>query len=166
MIQGSRSAPAPSAAARAPTGSALRRASAEIGAEALRGVGLSKMSSVAYDSGFLARLLPLFPKDPSILRVVRYLESTQDIEGYWGSPLPNLHDRTLSTLSALAGLVRAGEPTSSPRVERALDWLGHCFPRLSGEPQLVGSDLLLPPLAEKCSELGLDVDPKALPYRR
>jgi hypothetical protein len=39
------------------------------------------------------------------------------------------------------------------------------MPALEDERQLVGSDLLIPPLAAKAQELGLDVDPRAAPYR-
>lgn len=149
-----------------PTASALRRAALDIASGGLRRLGQSRMGSVAYDSGFVARLAPLMPHEPFVRDAVRYLESTQSDEGYWGSPVPSLHDRVLSTLSATAGLALGAPASSASRIDRAVGWLNDAVAHLSDEPQLVGSDLLIPPLLEKCADLGLAVDAKGSPYRR
>ncbi len=144
----------------------LRRAGGELAREALRRLGTSRMGSVAYDSGFVARLTPIAPREAVVRRALDFLVASQHEDGSWGSPVYHVHDRALNTLSALAGLAGAGEGLHSRRVERGLDALRGLLPRLGSEPQLVGSDLLIPPLVERCAELGLAVDPKGWPYRK
>lgn len=145
---------------------ALRAAGREIASDALRRAGSSRMASVAYDSGFVARLSTLLGDDPLVEGAVGFLRGSQSPEGWWGSTRPSLHDRVLSTLSAACGLAVAGDGADQPALDRATAWLAHAMPRLPGERQLVGSDLLIPPLAEKAAELGLAVDPAAAPYKR
>lgn len=144
----------------------LRRAASELAREALRQLGSSRMGSVAYDTGFVARLTPLAPAEALVKGALGYLSASQHEDGSWGSPVHNVHDRALNTLSALAGLAGGGEGLHSRRIERGLDALRALLPRLGAEPQLVGSDLLIPPLVERCADLGLAVDPKGWPYRK
>ncbi|HKZ60151.1 MAG TPA: hypothetical protein VJ547_09940 [Candidatus Thermoplasmatota archaeon] len=149
-----------------PSPAEMRRAGVELAREALRRIGSSRMGSVAYDSGFVARLTPLAPREEVVRRSLAYLDASQHEDGSWGSPVRNVHDRALNTLSALAGLAGGGEGLHSRSVERGLDALRGILPRLASEPQLVGSDLLIPPLVERCADLGLAVDPKGWPYRK
>ncbi len=144
----------------------LRRAAVELATDALRRVGASRMGSVAYDSGFVARLTPILPGDPTVQAAARYLERSALPDGSWGSPVYNPHDRALNSLSALAGLAAAGEALRSPIIERGTEAVRTALARITAANQLVGSDLLLPPLVERCAELGLEVDPDAWPYRK
>lgn len=154
------------APARPPSAAALRRAALEMASAALRRIGSSRMASVAYDSGFVARLTPLLPHDPSVRSASRFLAASQRADGSWGSPIFNAHDRALNTLSALAGLAASGEALHGAAVEHGLEALRAILPRLTADGQLVGSDLLLPPLLDRCADLGLGIDPRAWPYRR
>lgn len=144
----------------------LRRAGTELARQALRRLGTSRMGSAAYDSGFVARLTPIAPDEAVVRRALDFLTRSQHADGSWGSPVYHVHDRALNTLSALAGLAGAGEGLHSRQVERGLDALRTLLPRLGSSPQLVGSDLLIPPLVERCADLGLAVDPKGWPYRK
>jgi hypothetical protein len=156
----------PAADGRLTSPSALRKAALEMARDALRRVGSSRMTSVAYDSGFVARLTPILPNEPVVQGAARYLAATQLDDGSWGSPVYNAHDRALNTLSALAGLAASGEALHSRRVERGLEAVRRVLAAMNPENQLVGSDLLLPPLVERCADLGLDVDPGEWPYRK
>ena len=152
--------------ARLTSPSALRKAGLDSAMGALRRVGSSQMGSVAYDSGFVARLTPILPEEIPVQAAARYLEASQLPDGSWGSPIFNAHDRALNTLSALAGLAAAGDAMSGPRIERGLEAVRAILGRITPDNQLVGSDLLLPPLVERCHDLGLPVDPDAWPYRK
>jgi halimadienyl-diphosphate synthase len=143
----------------------MAAAAREMAAEALRRAGRSRMESVAYDTGFVARLGPLLGRDRLVVGALGYLRATQSPEGWWGSARPSLHDRVLSTLSASCGLLSACDPRDGPALDRATDWLAESMPRLVGKRQLVGSDLLIPPLADRARDLGLALDPRAVPYR-
>lgn len=168
MVTASGLPPGPALARARARGSpaALRAAGRELASGALRRAGSSRMESVAYDSGFVARLGPMLGGDPLVKGALTFLRTSQSPEGWWGSARPSVHDRVLSTLSAACGLSIAGDASDGPALGRACAWLGEAMPRLSGERQLVGSDLLIPPLAEKAAELGLPVDPSSAPYKR
>ncbi len=145
---------------------ALRKAGHELALGALRRVGSSLMGSVAYDSGFVARLTPILPSEVPVQAAARYLAASQLPDGSWGSPVFNAHDRALNTLSALAGLAASGDALNGPRIERGLEAIRAVLAHITPDNQLVGSDLLLPPLVERCADLGLPVDPDAWPYRK
>ncbi|HEX9709220.1 MAG TPA: prenyltransferase/squalene oxidase repeat-containing protein, partial [Candidatus Thermoplasmatota archaeon] len=144
---------------------AMLSAGRDLAADALRRAGSSRMDSVAYDTGFVARLVPLMGGDPLVEGALRYLRAAQSPAGWWGSARPSGHDRVLSTLSAACGLAAARDPADRPALERAAAWLADAMPRLAGDRQLVGSDLLIPPLVERASEAGLGIDARASPYR-
>jgi hypothetical protein len=152
--------------ARLTSPSALRKAALEMARDALRRIGSSRMTSVAYDSGFVARLTPLLPNEPVVQASARYLAASQLPDGSWGSPVYNAHDRALNTLSALSGLAASGEALHSRRVELGLEAVRRILSAMTPDNQLVGSDLLLPPLVQRCADLGLDVDPGDWPYRK
>lgn len=158
--------PAAADSGRLTSPSALRKAAGEIALASLRRVGSSQMGSVAYDSGFVARLTPILPNEVPVQAAARYLAASQLPDGSWGSPVFNAHDRALNTLSALAGLAASGDALHGPRIERGIEAVRSVLAHITPDNQLVGSDMLLPPLVERCHDLGLPVDPDAWPYRK
>jgi hypothetical protein len=143
----------------------MGEAARDLARDALRRAGSSRMDSVAYDTGFVARLGALLPGDRLVAGALSYLRATQSAEGWWGSSRPSLHDRVLSTLSAACGLAAAGDPGDRAALDRAAAYVGGALPRLKGDRQLVGSDLLIPPLIERAQQAGLEFDAGASPYR-
>ncbi len=92
----------------------------ELAQQILNEVGPGKMSDVAYDTAWLARLGDVDRELSN--RALTWLCENQLSDGSWGAEKPfYYHDRVISTLAAMIALTRSGRRTHDKlQVERGL----------------------------------------------
>jgi halimadienyl-diphosphate synthase len=116
-----------------------------------------KMSGVAYDTAWVARIIsrsgkPLFPE------CSRWLLENQHPDGSWGSRLLNYHDRIISTLSAITALKELYGTRYEYSIEKGETFVWQNIKNLEEDDyRLIGSELLFPSLLEQAESLGLNV---------
>lgn len=121
-------------------------------------LGEGFMTSIAYDTAWLARLRhpgaeprPLFPS------ALDWMRRHQWPDGSWGGTVPVVHDRLISTVSAVVALSDAEKPDDRPAIERGLRYLQRLGTEIDGSVELVAFELLYPALVEDARRLGLEV---------
>ncbi len=125
--------------------------------ELLQQVGQSRMSAVAYDTAWVARLGEIAPE--LSLRALDWLCEHQLPDGSWGAAQPyHYHDRLISTLAAMIALARHGRARA--QIERgrlALESITENATRRlrSSGNATVGFELIVPTLVAEAEELGL-----------
>ena len=125
----------------------------------LKDLGAGKLSSVAYDTAWVARLGDM-ERDLSNKALV-WLATHQLPDGTWGASHPKIYyDRVISTLSAIIALSRSGrramDRKQSERGVRALDILFANPPEdIETRTPTVGFDMIVPTLFAEAEELGL-----------
>ena len=124
-------------------------------------LGSGKIDSVAYDTGWVARL----PSDylgPSVEKSLEWLRHHQHEDGSWGADILHNHDRFISTLSAVVALREAGhDEQDGLRVQKGVDALWHYFSCLDQDASdTIGFPILSVSLMGEAQQLGLNV-PKA-----
>ncbi len=124
--------------------------------ELLQQVGQSRMSAVAYDTAWVARLGEIAP-DLS-LRALDWLCEHQLPDGSWGAAQPyHYHDRLISTLAAMIALARHGRARA--QIERgrlALEGIvDHMARGLYSHEATVGFEIVAPTLVAEAERLGL-----------
>ena len=123
----------------------------------MSGVACGKMSGVAYDTAWAARIIneegkPLFPE------CLQWLLENQYPDGSWGSQAVNYHDRLLSTLSAVMALKEINENKYYGYIQRGQAYIWENMENLTMDDyRLIGSELLFPSLMEQAESMGLDV---------
>jgi halimadienyl-diphosphate synthase len=133
----------------------LRRRATELVAVA----GTGRTSSTAYDTAHLAALRTgtgraLFPDS------VEWLRRSQHIDGSWGSSIPVVHDRLVSTLAAVVALTGVDEPWARPARTAGSEFIQREAGNWAGAfPDTIGFELVVPRLLERARAVGT-----ALPY--
>lgn len=129
--------------------------------ELLKQVGPGKMSGVAYDTAWVARLGEI---DSNLsARALEWLAENQLADGSWGAERPvYYHDRVVSTLAAMIALTYRGQRSHDrARIERGLTALGKMTSGMTGKLQqdsngpTVGFEMIVPTLVSEAQSLGL-----------
>src|ERR671933_784754 len=116
----------------------------------------------AYDTAWLASVAaPDDPRRPLFPAALQWLVEHQWPDGSWGGAIRYEHDRVLCTLAALAPLATFGRRSEDHAcVAAGTRYLWQHSHRLAAEPaELVGFELLLPPLVQRAEEAGIAVPP-------
>src|SRR5258708_10745984 len=82
----------------------------------------SRILSVAYDTAWLVRAIPHFPKR-GFEEALPWLRNAQHPDESWGGNIIHYHDRVVSTLSAIIALATLGEAEDRPRVRAGQTFL-------------------------------------------
>src|SRR5258708_3415207 len=124
-------------------------------------LGGGKVDSVAYDTGWVARL-PSAYFAPGVEKSLEWLRRHQHEDGSWGADILHYHDHFISTLSAVVALRQAGHDEQDEyRIQRGVDALWHYFSCLDqDDSDTVGFPTLSVSLMGEAQQLGLEV-PKA-----
>ena len=137
----------------------------------LQSMGSGPVSATAYDTAWVARLAAHYPQsgfDASL----EWLRRSQSIDGTWGAPLVQYHDRYVSTLAAIVALQEAGRDVRDQRrVKRGADALWRLIGKLGqDDADTVGFPVVSTALTQDAIALGLDVPQPpirfAVPYQR
>lgn len=129
--------------------------------ELLKQIGPGKMSDVAYDTAWVARLGEMDWELSS--RALSWLSEHQLPDGSWGAQEPYYyHDRLISTLAAMIALTHRGRRAqASLQIERgllALDAItDSATGRLQSNPNgaTVGFEMIVPTLVAEAERLGI-----------
>lgn len=129
--------------------------------ELLRQIGPGRMSSVAYDTAWVARLGDMDWDLSS--RALSWLSEHQLPDGSWGAPEPYYyHDRLISTLAAMIALNYHGRRgQDQAQIERGLLALEtityNATGRLQANPNgaTVGFEMIVPTLVSEAESLGI-----------
>ena len=121
-------------------------------------LGNGRISSVAYDTAWVARLSKRYP-GYGFEESLEWLRRNQNEDGTWGAPLLHYHDRFASTLAAIVALRETGNGTRDQRrVKRGETALWKLVSRLGrDDSDTVGFPIISSSLAEDAASLGLDV---------
>lgn len=120
------------------------------------GAGLH-MSSVAYDTAWVARLHAYYPQC-GFEAAAEWVRRHQMPDGSWGSPIAHAHDRVISTLSCLIALRALGAGDDAARVKRAEAALWRLCGHLRYDVQdTIGFPLLSVALTREALSRGCDV---------
>ena len=121
-------------------------------------LGAGKVSGVAYDTAWVARLAPRFP-GYGFEKALEWLRRNQYEDGSWGGPLVQYHDRFISTLAAIVALREAGDdPRDDRRVKRGEHVLWKIVGRLGrDDSDTIGFPIISASLAREAANFGLDV---------
>lgn len=99
-------------------------------------------------------------------QLMHWLIERQHPDGSWGSRIPYVHDRLLTTLAVVLLLARVGRRDSDRRQQTAGEryiWQQASNLRLDVE-RTVGFEMILPALLAEADDLGLDLPYKQLRY--
>ena len=130
-------------------------------------IGLGKnglMRPTAYDTAWLARIpaehncsVPAFP------RALAWLKQNQLPDGSWGAEIEYVHDRVISTLTAILALAEWDEDGRDKRaIEKGIRYVWQKAGQLDHEHETIGFEVILPTLLKKCQALGLALPTAAL----
>lgn len=128
-------------------------------------LGNGEISSVAYDTAWVARLSKVYP-GRGFEQSLEWLRRNQADDGTWGAPLQHFHDRFASTLAAIVALreCRNG-PRDERRVKRGEAALWKLVSRLGrDDSDTVGFPIVSAALAQDAAALGLDVPRPPIRY--
>ena len=134
---------------------------ADLGAEIhglLASLGKGQLSSVAYDTAWVARLSKYY-SGYDFNHSLEWLRRNQNEDGTWGASLPHYHDRFASTLAAIVALQEAGAGSRDERrVKRGESALWTLVSRLGrDDSDTVGFPIISAALAEDATTLGLEI---------
>jgi halimadienyl-diphosphate synthase len=121
-------------------------------------LGNGRITSVAYDTAWVARLTKHYP-GYGFEESLEWLRRNQHEDGTWGAPLLHYHDRFASTLAAIVALREIGSgPRDQRRVKRGEAALWKLVSRLGrDDSDTVGFPIISASLAEDAAAVGLDV---------
>ncbi|MBN1584526.1 MAG: hypothetical protein JXA89_27720 [Anaerolineae bacterium] len=118
------------------------------------------MFPTVYDTAWLARIpaerdhtVPAFPK------ALDWVKQNQHSDGSWGGEIEYVHDRIISTLSAILALAEWPDEYAREAIERGLEYVWQRVVRLENEHETIGFEVIIPAVLERCRALGLK-----LPY--
>ncbi len=127
-------------------------------------LGRGEMLSVAYDTGWLARLSLRYP-DKGFDGAYDWLLRSQHADGSWGSAVPHYHDRVICTLSALVALQLKISDKCDPRIEKGLDYIWRTMSYLYADANdTINFRGIASLLLSEATDLGLDV-PQSVYYK-
>jgi halimadienyl-diphosphate synthase len=129
--------------------------------ELLDNLGPGKMSSLAYDTAWVARLGEVDRELSN--RALNWIAENQLADGSWGVDYPYYyHDRVISTMSCMIALTQRGRRHRDQRqIERGLSALelvtSGATQGLSQDPNgsTVGFEMIAPTLVEEAEQLGI-----------
>jgi halimadienyl-diphosphate synthase len=129
--------------------------------ELLQKIGPGKMSNVAYDTAWVARLGEIDPELSS--RALAWLDGHQLNDGSWGArQVSYYHDRLVSTLAAMIALTHRGRHAQDrAQIERGLlaleTMIDNASPELRSDRDLmtVGFEMIAPTLVAEAERLGI-----------
>lgn len=121
-------------------------------------LGSGKVSGVAYDTAWVARLSSRYP-GYGFEQSLAWLREHQLPDGSWGSQILHYHDRYISTLAAITTLKEAGgDPDDQARIARGEQVLWRLVGHLGKDnSDTIGFPVLSSALAEEAAALGLEV---------
>jgi len=133
----------------------------------LSSFGNSVVSSVAYDTAWVARLANKY-ENVNFSASLEWLRQHQNEDGTWGAPLLHYHDRFASTLAAIVALKENGtHPKDAHRVQRGEDALWKLISKLGhDDSDTVGFPIVAMSLVVDATELGLDVPTPSIRFAR
>jgi hypothetical protein len=142
-----------------PAGTLTDRVDAEI-AQILQELkqGASRMTSVAYDTAWLARLAGPFP-GRGFEAALNWLRRSQHKDGSWGGRILHYHDRIVCTLAAIIALRRLGiGGEDEQRIQLGEAFLWRENGRLHHDANdTIGFPILALSLVNEALEVGLDI---------
>lgn len=120
--------------------------------------GRSVSASVAYDTAWLARLVPHYPGH-GFESALPWLRSHQHTDGSWGGRIRHYHDRIISTLSAIIALQQCGQGyADEQRIRAGETFLWQEKSRLHHDAnETSGFPILAVALVNQAAACGLDV---------
>ncbi|UQI45808.1 hypothetical protein M1P56_16315 [Streptomyces sp. HU2014] len=124
------------------------------------GLGTCSVQSSAYPTAWTARLhdvhgRPVFPE------TLEWLRRHQHADGSWGGAVPAAHDRFLSTLAVVTALRNYTGPWAQDAIRAGITYLNdHPDPWAQGQDNMLGFELVAPPLVAEAQELGLQLPPR------
>ena len=127
----------------------------------LNETGTSKMSSLAYDTAWVARMADIDHELSN--QALEWLSMNQLEDGSWGAKQPfYYHDRVISTLAAMIALTKNGRRVTDKRsLENGLYALGRitdgATQGLMTDPNgaTVGFEMIVPTLVAEAERLGI-----------
>ncbi len=124
----------------------------------LANLGKGQISTVAYDTAWVARLAKYYP-GYDFEQSLEWLRRNQNEDGTWGAPLLHYHDRFASTLAAIVALREVGSGSRDQRrVKRGEGALWTLVSRLGrDDSDTVGFPIVSAALSEDAVALGLDI---------
>lgn len=122
----------------------------------LREIGYGRMSSTAYDTAWVARMVP-YDKELG-RRALAWLRAHQLPDGTWGAASPAYyHDRLVCTLAALVALAENNDPQDQARIQQAKSALQTVVRPLADGAlaETIAAETILPTLLDEAEALGL-----------
>ena len=105
----------------------------------------------------VARLVTKFP-GLGFERCLDWLRKHQHEDGSWGGEIFHVHDRIISTLSAIVALQKIGDPLDTERIRAGQAFIWHNFGRFKQDADdTIGFPVLVPTLINEALECGLDI---------
>lgn len=121
-------------------------------------LGYTRVSSTAYDTTWLARLVTKYPNQ-GFEAALEWIRDNQHFDGSWGSPIFHYHERIVSTLAAIVALktINAGD---EDRIAAGQRFIWQNFNRLHYDAHdTIGFPVIIVSLINEAQALGLDVPP-------
>lgn len=127
-------------------------------------LGGGKTEPSAYETAWVARLIPRYPQFSDSLD---WLRQNQHDDGTWGAKHHFFHDRFISTLAAVVALRELGNGyRDERRIKRGVAALWHLIGHLHSDANdTVGFPLLALSLSEEAENMGLHVPRPPLRHR-
>jgi halimadienyl-diphosphate synthase len=122
----------------------------------LHEIGPGRMSSTAYDTAWVARLIEL--GEPIGEQALEWLRDHQLLDGSWGAEeLKYYHDRLVCTLAAMTVLAKYGTRQDHDRVRLAQFALEEFSRGLEADPagETIGFEMIVPTLLAEAESLGV-----------
>jgi halimadienyl-diphosphate synthase len=128
--------------------------------ELLANLQFGRIRSVAYDTAWAARpsRIGSCGRRTEFPGALRWLLRNQMWDGSWGSEIPYMHDRVLSTVAALNALHLNDGEKYKDRIKMGLDYIWDNIGRLDEDPyETLGAELLLPTMIDEGKSLGIEL---------
>ena len=121
------------------------------------GIGRSGlMLPTAYDTAWLARIPAEHdPSQPAFPAALDWLRRNQQPDGSWGGEIEYVHDRVISTLTAMLALAEQSQNEKDKDcIEKGLRYIWKRADQLEREHETIGFEVILPTLVSRCREFG------------
>ena len=122
------------------------------------GIGRSGlMRPTVYDTAWLAQVpteddlrTPAFPQ------ALDWVRQTQHLDGSWGAEIEYVHDRVISTMTAILALAKwEADDLDKRRIGKGISYIWKRAHQLGREHETIGFEVILPTLLKECALLGL-----------
>jgi len=132
------------------------------GEDILDRIGTGHVSSVAYDTGFVARVSDM-EGNPEFPQTLDWLIANQRDDGSWGSDQFHAYDRFINTLSAAVALKERDHSPDSVALAEA--YLAQAIHELRDHDEGISSDHLVAMLMNEARKVRLDIPHEHNPHR-